>query len=312
VGIGSCFTFTLPVGDKFLENSQMVERTTNLDEKIASISGEVLNFNDKAISTIDNRDNGPIVLIVEDNDDLRYYLSCELHSLYKVVEAANGQEGFDKAIETIPDIIISDVMMPKMNGIELCHKLKTDERTSHIPVIILTARPLDEHKIEGYETGADDYITKPFGIDVLMARIKNLIDSRAKLRGLFGNVQNFNPKRMAVNPVDELFLSKAINTINENISDYDFGPTEFANKLGLSRSQLYRKINALTNKSVSEFMNTIRLNKSAEMLLENKYTISEVAFAVGFTEQSNFTRSFNKQFGQSPTSFISANKVKGI
>jgi len=297
------------VGNQFLENNQMVEKSTNLEEKIAIISSESMNFNEKAfISSNNNDETMPLALVVEDNNDLRYYLSSELFSFCKVSVAADGKEGLNKAIETIPDIIISDIMMPEINGIELCGKLKTDQRTSHIPIILLTAKPLEENRIEGYETGADDYITKPFSIDVLIARIKNLIESRKKLRERFGNGYQVHPKRLAINSLDEAFLNKAIAMINQHLSDYNFDPSEFANELGLSRSQLYRKINALTNKSVSEFITNIKLNKAAEMLLENKYTISEVAFAVGFTEQSNFTRSFNKQFGQNPTSFIAANK----
>jgi signal transduction histidine kinase/ligand-binding sensor domain-containing protein/DNA-binding response OmpR family regulator len=312
LGVGSCFTILIPVEDLSLEKNQIGNQRLNMEERITSITSEFNSVNNPEMDefTGAHDENIPLLLIVEDNTDLLYHLNKELLPFYRVMLASHGSEGYDKAREAIPDLVISDVMMPGMDGIELCRKLKTNECTSHIPIILLTARPLDEHKIEGYETGADDYITKPFSIPVLLSRIRNLIESRRKLRELFGNGYNFTPKQVAVNSTDELFLNKALSIIQVNISDCNFGPPEFAREIGLSRSQLYRKIQALTDKSVSEFMSTVKLNKAAEMLLENKYTISEVAFAVGYTEQSNFTRSFNKQFGQSPTNFIASQKDK--
>jgi DNA-binding response OmpR family regulator len=290
----------------------MVEKSTNLEEKIAIISSESISFNEKSLtSAIKNVDDDvPLILVVEDNRDLLYHLSCELFPFYRVTLATDGVEGLNKAIEEIPNLIISDIVMPGIDGIELCRKLKIDERTSHIPIILLTARSLEEHEIEGYKTGADDYITKPFSIPLLLSRINNLIDSRKKLRQKFGNGNDFSPRKVAVNSIDEMFFKKTMHIIEENLSDTGFGPTELTNKLGLSRAQLYRKIKALTNQSVADFIRTMKLNKAAGMLLENKYNINEVAHEVGFTEQSNFTRDFKQQFGQNPTNYISKRKNK--
>lgn len=305
VGQGSIFTVTLPVDRDSDNTSHSEESRALLEERVKAIKQELDPVNFPQQTAYEAQDEKkPLLLIAEDNADLLNHLHNELQKYYRVALTNNGMAALHKALEIIPDLIISDIMMPEMDGMELCRNLKTNECTSHIPVILLTARPLDEHKIEGYEVGADDYITKPFSIQMLLARVKNLIENRKKLRTLFGRNHNFTINKLATNATDELFLNKALSLIQENLADCNFGPQEFAKALGMSRSQLYRKIEALTDKSVSEFITSIKLNRAAEMLLENKYTISEVAYAVGFTEQSNFTRSFTKQFGKSPSNFI--------
>jgi AraC-like DNA-binding protein len=197
-----------------------------------------------------------------------------------------------------------------MDGLELCKKLKTDERTSHIPVILLTARQSEQYKIEGYETGADAYITKPFNTAILKAQIKNLIESRRNLRELFGKGNNLDLKVLAVNVTDEAFLNKTIDIIKEYIINTDFDTETLSLKLKMSQRQLYRKIKALTNQTVHDFITTIRLNVATELLLSGDYTIAEVAYKVGYSEPANFTRTFSKKFGKNPTTYIQEFKTK--
>jgi YesN/AraC family two-component response regulator len=220
-----------------------------------------------------------------------------------VIVAENGVEGYEKAVETIPDLIISDIMMPGMNGLELCQKLKTDQKTSHIPVILLTARQSEQYQMEGYETGADAYIGKPFSTALLLVRIKNLIESRKRLRQLFNQSTGFDTRLVGTNAADKAFLSKATSLIDANLSNEDFSVEWLASQLFLSRTQLYRKIKALTNQSVHEFATTIRLNKAAELLLEGRLSVSEIAFTIGYSDSTSFSRMFQKQFGQTPKKY---------
>lgn len=244
-----------------------------------------------------------VVLIVEDNDDVRNYLRMNLSATYNIIEASNGVEGLEKAREVVPDLIISDIMMPGMNGLELCKKLKTDEKTSHIPVVLLTARQSDQSQMEGYETGADAYITKPFSSTLLLVRIKNLLESRRKLRELYNVETGFNTQLIATNTADKAFLDKATQLIEENMSDKEVNVEWLAGQLLLSRTQLYRKIKALTDQSVHEFVTTIRLNKAAQLLLEGQHTVGEIAFMVGYADSTSFSRMFQKQFKQTPKKF---------
>ena len=190
----------------------------------------------------------------------------------------------------------------------MCERLKTDERTSHIPVILLTARQSDESRIEGYETGADDYISKPFNSVLLKVRIKNLIDSRLKLRMLFSNTTSVELKKISVNSVDEKFINRAVDLTNLHMADTDFTPDIFARELGVSRAQLFRKIKAMTNQTVHEFVTTIRLNRAAELLLTTNSSIGEIGMKCGFSEPSHFTRSFMKKFGVTPSNYIKNNQ----
>ena len=277
--------------------------------------------NQPAITTLPDNYAGPapvteeptatetaVVLIVEDNDDVRNYLRMNLSGSYNIIEATNGAEGLAKAQETIPDLIISDIMMPGMNGLELCQNLKTDEKTSHIPVVLLTARQSDQSQTEGYETGADAYITKPFSSALLLVRIKNLLESRRKLRELFSASTGFNTQLIATNTADKAFLDKATALVEENMSDKDVNVEWLASQLLLSRTQLYRKIKALTDQSVHEFVTTIRLNKAAQLLLEGQHTVGEIAFMVGYADSTSFSRMFQKQFKQTPKKFGQGDK----
>lgn len=221
-----------------------------------------------------------------------------------MLTAVNGLEGYRTALSEIPDLIISDIMMPDMDGLALCRSLKTDERTSHIPVILLTARQSDESRIEGYETGADAYITKPFNQQLLHTRVHNLLEQRQRLRTLYSEGTPQELKRISINNTDNSFLEKVVALVELQMENPDFDTDQLADALRMSRSQLYRKIKALTNRSVHDFILSLRMHKARELLLANEFSISEIAYKVGFTLPTNFTRSFNKQFGLTPTKFL--------
>jgi YesN/AraC family two-component response regulator len=247
------------------------------------------------------------VLIVDDNADIRAYLRTILQDKYQVNEAANGQQGLAIANEIVPDLIVSDVMMPVMNGLEFCQRVKSGTATSHIPVILLTARALSQHQIEGYESGADAYITKPFSADVLLARIGNLLKSRLVLKNLFGveNSKDHEKAKASNTPQtiikEDAFLLKFHDYIEKNLSDSDLSVETIGAELGLSRVQLYRKMKALTGQSPVELLRTARLQKGRELLQTTGKNVSEIAYEVGFTAPSYFTKCFKDEFGISPS-----------
>ena len=242
-----------------------------------------------------------MVLVVEDNADVRAYMREYLVSGYDVQEAHDGAEGIEKAKETIPDLIISDVMMPKKDGYELCKTLKLDEKTSHIPIILLTAKAGTENKIEGLETGADDYLTKPFDAKELLVRVKNLIDLRRKLRERFSVGQVLKPGDIAVTSIDDAFLQKAMAVVEQRMGDEEFGVEQLRNELGMSRTQLHRKLTALTNQSAGDFIRYMRLQRAKDLLQKNAGTVSEIAYQVGFNSVAYFTKCFREQFGAVPS-----------
>lgn len=245
----------------------------------------------------------PIVLVAEDNRDVRDYIVNTLKEKYNVIEAVNGLEGYETSVEMVPDLIISDLMMPEMDGMEFCHKAKTDERTSHIPFILLSAQHSEEVILNSYETGADAYITKPFSSNLLLIRVENMIETRKKLRQLFNMNTGFDTKIISVNGTDKLFMDKLTSLIQNRISDPEFDVEVLSEKMNLSRTQLYRKVKGMTDKSVKEFITTIKMNKAAELILNGEYSIGQVADMVGEGELSNFSRNFNKQFGISPSKY---------
>jgi len=301
LGKGSCFILKLPVlyneNVLYENNEEFYEHKQNMiiDENIV----------DKSRHELENTDNineKSVLLIVEDNEDVRNYLKDELNENFFIVESDNGLDGYNVAVENMPDLIISDIMMPGIDGIELCKKLKNNEITSHIPIILLTARHSMESKIAGYETGADAYVTKPFSSALLKIQVKSIIESRKKLRQLFSKNVFIDPKIISSNITDEKFLNKIIEIVKENIMNID---TELlAEKLKVSKRQLYRKIQSLTGQTVHDFVSNIRLNMAIELLLQGELNISEISYKLGYTELSNFTRSFKNKTGKSPKTFV--------
>ena len=240
---------------------------------------------------------------------MRTYIKDNLKTDYRILEAVDGEDGWNKSIEQIPDLIVSDVMMPKMDGFKLCEKLKTDERTSHIPVILLTAKAAKEDKLAGYETGADEYLMKPFETDELKARIRNLIEQRKRLHEHFQKEGLFELKRTKISSVDKNFMQKVYDVVNDNLSDTNFSMDVFAERLLISKSLLYKKIVSLTGEPPVEFIRRIRLNRAAN-LIENKFgNLSQVAIEVGFNNPAYFSECFKKQFGIPPSQYQRNNKT---
>ncbi len=314
LGKGTTFTIWLPMGKEHLrgnEWSDIIESSSTEARAVALHEPEIVvyldeNKNKLAADAYEKDDGKPLLLIVEDNDDLRSYIRSYLMIDYKIHEATDGEKGLAKAIDKIPDLVISDVMMPKMDGMELCKKLKTDERTSHIPVILLTAKAALEDRLEGLETGADDFITKPFDPQELQVRVKNLIKQRKKLQQIFSNIIG-SPEYLAANAItsmDKKFIQKVTEVIERNLQDAEFKVEHFGIEMNMSRMQLHRKLKALTNYSPGEYIRFIRLNKAAVMLKENAGNIAEIAYDVGFNNPSYFSECFKKQFGKLPSDFI--------
>ena len=242
------------------------------------------------------------VLIIDGNADIRSYVHGLLNAEYSVIEAANGSEGIRKAMKYVPDLIISDVMMPGMDGIECCRRLKSELQTCHIPVILLTACSLDEQRIQGYDGGADSYISKPFSSQLLLARIRNLIDSHQRLKQFFGDRQTLAKEDIC--DLDKDFVEKFKKIIEEKMSDSGLNVEDLGKDMGLSRVQLYRKIKSLTNYAPNELLRMARLKRAASLLASSELTVAEIAYEVGFTSPSYFTKCYKEQFGESPTEFL--------
>jgi signal transduction histidine kinase/DNA-binding response OmpR family regulator len=259
---------------------------------------ELLNTQNKSV------EEKIIILLVEDNGDMRDFIKTNLPSHYRVAEAFNGQEGFEMAETLLPDLIIADVMMPLVNGIQMTRKLKQDERTSHIPVIMLTAKASIESKLEGLETQADDYITKPFNIQELALRIKNLLLNRQKLREKFSRCITVNPSDLVTTSVDEKFLQKALQVVEKNIEETDFSAEQFASEISVSRAHIHRKLKALTGQSATEFIRAIRLKRAAQLLSQNAGSVSEIAYQSGFNNLSYFTKCFKEAYGTLPSTYF--------
>ena len=287
---GTKFIIEIPFEGEFYNESNVVshsvEDSVQYDSTISITESEKINE--------EPAEELPLILIVEDNADIRKFIKDSISNELRILEAANGKDGLEKAISNIPDLILSDVLMPEMSGITLCEKIKTDERTSHIPVVLLTSRSEVENKVTGLETGADDYITKPFSVAELNARINNLIIQRKNLRKRYRREILFDAKDIAVTSTDEKFLNRIFQIIESHISDYDFTVETFAKEVGLSRMQLHRKIHALTDQSANDLIRSYRLKKAARLLVNKSGNISEVAYDVGFNNPSIFCIQFQE------------------
>lgn len=260
-------------------------------------------------NTLEQPTNGQhTILVVEDNHELRQFIITELTTSYKVIEAADGLEGIEQATTKMPDLIISDLMMPKADGLELLRTLREKPQTSHIPIIILSAKASFESKITGLETGGDDYLTKPFSPKELMLRIKNTLERREKLKEVF--MQNMQKPEVAIEPsqvtatsMDEAFLTKALDTVEEYLDDTEFDVSVFSKEMGMSQSGLFKKLKAICGLSTTEFIRTIRLKRAASLIKQQSGRIEEIAFQVGFNDVSYFNRCFKKQFGVTPKKY---------
>lgn len=245
----------------------------------------------------------PILLIVDDNEDILDYVSSIFENNYVVYRAPNGKEGFAKALENIPDVVISDVMMPEEDGFLLTKRLKEHQLTSHIPIILLTAKSQVGSHVEGLEVGADSYVTKPFNPQLLRANVENLLENRRKLQKRFSRVIILKPQEISISSVDEQFLEKLQKVLDQHLTDSDFSAEIFSREMGVSRMQLHRKLKALTGQATTEFIRSQRLKLALNLLKAEKITVAEVGYAVGFNDPSYFTRCFKQEFGFAPSQY---------
>jgi len=293
---GAQFWFTLPV-----ERGEAVP-----DQPVASYQHTALALEDVRTSVPlaqeESTENQELVLVIEDNDDVRDFIVSSLQAHYQVVTAVNGEEGISKALEIVPDLIITDVMMPVKDGIEVCRTLKEEEKTSHIPIIMLTAKADVESKIEGLQSGADDYLAKPFHTKELLVRIQNLIQVRRKLQEKFQADTIDKPSSASEVPLREkLFLDRLRDTIELHLAEEEYSVEELSRDMAMSRMQLHRKLKALTNTSAGLYIRTIRLAHGRRLLEEGLYNVSEVAYRVGFNSPTYFSTCFSEQYGFPPS-----------
>jgi DNA-binding response OmpR family regulator len=324
-GKGSEFTIRLPLGDEHLRPGEIVRHPEKPAKPGISKEDQDLYMIEKVEEEADQIDTSTIdqsidddleqekniILVVEDSTDVRSYIRSAIVPDYQMIEAKDGQEGIKKAQEIIPDLIISDVMMPGVDGYELCRVLKNDVKTSHIPVILLTARAGEDDIIAGLETGADDYITKPFNTRILCARIKNLIDLRQQWQQKMQRQMTLQPAEIPVSSVDETFIKDLQKLIEKNLSDELFSVEQLGKELYMSRATLYRKVMALTGEPPREFIKSYRLKRGAQLLKANFGNVTEVSVEVGFSSTAYFTKCFKEKFHQLPHAYQEAHRKNG-
>lgn len=306
-GQGTCFTIEMPAcqsGSLDPDTSRNPALTNLKEGAILAADQETL----QAVSVGTPPEGKETILVIDDNQDIRDYVRSILQEKYNVIEAANGQEGLQQAMKHVPDAIICDVMMPVMDGMECCRRLKSEIQTSHIPVMMLTAYAVDEQKIKGYECGADSYISKPFSARLLTVRLRNLIDTRRRLQSLFTDISNVSLQKTTVTDMDKGFLEKLQQLIEERLSDPNLSVEELGEQIGLSRVQLYRKTKALCGYSPNELLRIARLKKASSLLGSTEKTISEITYEVGFSSPSYFTKCYKEYFGENPTAVLKRKK----
>lgn len=296
IGTGSVFVIQLPV--KHVETQVQLP-----EEKVVSAGTE----DDKEVKDEcreeTGRNNFPLLLVVDDNEDFRIFMRYSLELQYRVKLAVNGKEAWEMMQEELPDLVISDVMMPQMDGNELCRLIKQDKRTAHIPVILLTARQNTESKLEGLQTGADDYVTKPFNMTILVLRIRKLIEL-SRYHSVSQGMIDPSPSEIVITSLDEKLIEKAIKYVEDNMSRSELSVEELSRELGMSRVHLYKKLLQITGKTPIEFIRVIRLKRAAQLLRESQLHVSEVAFEVGFNNPKYFSRYFKDEFGVLPSVYL--------
>ncbi|GAA4382544.1 7TM diverse intracellular signaling domain-containing protein [Hymenobacter koreensis] len=309
VGEGTTFTVEIPLGCSHLPPEELATAPINsLAPSVPELREARQHIvNEAEADTIDA--SRPLVLVVEDNAEVRDYLRSCLAADFRVLTAADGEQGLQRITAAVPDLVVSDLMMPQLNGLDLCQRLRADERTSHIPVILLTARSEQETRLEGFEMGADEYLTKPFRPEELRARIHHLIRQRELLRQRFSRELKLELSEISVTSTDEAFLTRAIGVVEQHLGNSDFSVEAFAEHMAMSRVQLHRKLKALTDQSTSEFVRTLRLRRAAVLLQGQAGHIAEVAESVGFANISYFTKCFRELYHQTPSEYAANHPV---
>ncbi len=297
---GSCFTVLLPL--RQLDQNIFKDSPLQIDHPAAILNGETQqkNGNHK-----ENRDlKKPTVLLVEDNDDFRFYIKDNLKASFNIIEAENGKKGWQRALAQHPNLIVSDISMPEMNGIDLCMKIKQDKRTSHIPVILLTALIGEDQQLKGLETGATDYMTKPFNFEILQSKIKNILSQQEYMRKTYQKQVEAIPTEMHVESPDELFIKKVLLLIDNNISNPNFSVEELSSEVFVSRYTLYKKILSMTGKTPNELVRSMRLKRAAQLLETGHLTISQICHKVGFKSQKYFVKTFKSEYNTIPSKYL--------
>ncbi|MCR8558068.1 response regulator [Mucilaginibacter sp. BJC16-A38] len=299
---GSCFTVLLPLRE--VDKKIFTDAPVQLNH-----AGEFTNdpVQQKNGTEKENRDGKkPAVLLVEDNDDFRFYIKDNLKSAFNIIEAENGKKGWQKALAQHPNLIVSDISMPEMNGIDLCMKIKNDKRTSHIPVILLTALIGEEQQLKGLETGASDYMTKPFNFEILQSKIRNILSQQEYMRKTYTKQVEVNPTEEHVESPDELFIKKVLLLIDNNIPNPNFSVEELSSEVFVSRYTLYKKILAMTGKTPNELVRSMRLKRAAQLLETGHLTISQICHKVGFKSQKYFVKTFKSEYNTIPSKYATA------
>jgi signal transduction histidine kinase/ligand-binding sensor domain-containing protein/DNA-binding response OmpR family regulator len=304
---GTTFTVSFQKGNAHLKDEQMREVSRDVQSSVKNFSFlEPVKIVDETIE--EDGKKKPTILLVEDNFELRKFVQESLANNYKIVLADNGQEGLEKIFEYDPTVVVSDIMMPVMDGFEFCEKIKSDEAISHIPVVLLTAKSAAEHRIEGYNKGADGYIAKPFSMEVLEARIQNLIDSREKLRLKLRTTITVEPSEVTTTSMDERFLKRILRIIEENLTDPEFSVAQLANEYGMSQNVFHKKLKGVTGQTPKAFIRSIRLKRAAQLFTTAKYSVADVTYEVGFLDTKYFRNCFKEEFGLLPTEYIKEHK----
>jgi signal transduction histidine kinase/ligand-binding sensor domain-containing protein/DNA-binding response OmpR family regulator len=296
-GKGSYFTILLPV-DLASEEQVSANEPELPVVAITEAPDWVQARSDNAIKKL-------TVLLVEDNEDFRFYLKDNLNDTFNIIEAANGKEGWQKTLALHPNLVVSDISMPEMNGIDLCRKIRNDKRTSHIPVVLLTAVTGEELQLQGLETGANDYLTKPFNFEILTSKLKNILAIQQDMRKTYQKQLDVKPTEIEIESFDEAFIKKAVQVIEKNIGNSDFSVEELSSELCVSRVTLYKRALALTGKSPVDLIRSIRLKRAAQLLESSQLTISQISYKVGFKSQKYFVRCFKAEFNCLPSAYAS-------
>ncbi|MEM6841315.1 MAG: two-component regulator propeller domain-containing protein [Bacteroidota bacterium] len=304
LGEGTCFTVVLPLGKSAYKQAEFVQEPV-IDVDFSLPVDAWLDLEEKPIKdSLQSNSNLPQLLVVDDHADIRAFVRQAFIEEYQVLEAENGVEGLRVAEEDQPDIIIADVMMPEMDGIEMCRRLKTNSDTSHIPIIMLTAKDTEASQLEGLKTRAEQYLTKPFNLEMLQVSVSNLINVRNELKKRFNRDIYAQPSEVAVTSADEIFLKKAVTLVEENIEDPNFNVEALVKDMGMSRSKLHLKMKAITGQSCSEFIRTIRLKRAVQLMEKSDLSVKEIMYQTGFNTASYFSKCFKKQFGVIPSEYL--------
>lgn len=317
-GKGTEFIIKLPIQKKAYKDISgiTIKEISESDYLVRSTESEsfAIGINDEIVdgSLTDSRSKLPVLLVIDDNNDIRTFIKQSLGDDFTIYEAENGKQGFQIASTIIPNVILSDVLMPIMDGLEFCRLIKSQKETSHIPVLLLTAKSSEESQMEGLKLGADDYLTKPFNMEVLKLKLANIISQRSEMRKRFNRNIAVKPSEITVTSTDEKFLDQSMKIVEKHMMNTDFNVEMLVKEMGLSRSNLYLKLKELTGLSSSEFIRNIRLKRAVQLFESSDLSVKEIMYMTGFNTASYFSKCFKKQFGIIPSEYVKRIKQKAI